>query len=104
MQPMFWNWLRRWWRGRTEPHRVVMYTRRGCHLCDDAWALLEQAARSYSLTLSKLDVDTDAALAARHGLEVPVVEIDGKVRFRGRVNRVLLARLLRAEATASGGC
>jgi len=94
---MIWNRLRHGRRIRREPHRVVMYTRRGCPLCDEAWALLEQAARSHALTLEKLDVDSDSSLAARYGLEVPVVEIDGKVRFRGHVNSVLLMRLLRSD-------
>jgi glutaredoxin len=74
---------------------VVMYTRLRCHLCDDAWALLEEAHARLSFALEKVDVDTDPALAARYGMEVPVVTIDGKVRFRGRVNAVLLHRELR---------
>jgi len=73
-------------------HEAVMYTREGCHLCDEAWAILE--AEHGRLRLSRMDVDTDPALAERYGLEVPVVVIDGVVRFRGRVNAVLLRRLL----------
>jgi glutaredoxin len=78
--------------------RVVMYTRAGCHLCDDAWTLLEQAQRRYGFALTKVDVDADAELAARYGLEVPVVEVNGQVRFRGIVNTVLLQRLFDASA------
>ena len=42
-----------------------------------------------------VDVDEDAALVERFNECVPVVEIDGKIRFRGRVDPVLLRRLLR---------
>ena len=42
-----------------------------------------------------MDVDADPALAKQYGECVPVVTIDGKVRFRGRVNAVLLERMLR---------
>jgi glutaredoxin len=77
---------------------VVMYTRQGCHLCELAWEQLEAAARWFPLRLAAVDVDTDPELVARYGHEVPVVAINGQVRFRGRVNDVLLRRLLRAES------
>ena len=85
-----------------EAHEVLMYTRQGCHLCDDAWALLQKAARRHRLSLTKIDVDTDPALVERYGLCVPVVLIDGKERFRGVVNEALLGRTLRGPATGSG--
>jgi glutaredoxin len=72
------------------PLRVVLYTRAGCHLCDDARQLLE----GQGLTPEMVDVDTDPALLERFDTCVPVVEIDGKIRFRGRVEPVLLRRLL----------
>lgn len=73
-----------------------MYTRAGCHLCDEAWAVLESERAWFGFRLSQVDVDTDTSLADRYGLEVPVVTVDGEVRFRGRVNVVLLRRLLRS--------
>src|SRR5437879_2886075 len=92
---IMWTWLLF---GRSSRHtlahwHIVMYTRAGCHLCDDAWALLERAQRRHDFALTKVDVDANADLIARHGLEVPVVEVNGKVRFRGVVNAVLLERL-----------
>ena len=71
--------------------RVVLYTRIGCHLCDDALALLE----SHGLKPTCIDVDTDPSLRERFNECVPVVEIDGQIRFRGRVDPILLRRLLR---------
>jgi glutaredoxin len=94
---VLWSRLARWWRGR-RPLDVVMYTRHGCHLCDTAWERLEAARRRYGFALTARDVDADAALKAEHGDCVPVVAVNGKVRFRGAVNAVLLERLLRAEA------
>ncbi len=87
----------RWLRGRRRPAapaEVVLYTRHGCHLCDVAWSVLERAGRGHPLRMRAVDVDSDPDLAARFGSEVPVVEIDGRVRFRGRVNAVLLERIL----------
>jgi glutaredoxin len=72
--------------------RVVLYTREGCHLCDDALALIER----HGIRPECLDVDADPELRRRFNECVPVVEIDGKIRFRGRVDEVLLRRLLPA--------
>jgi hypothetical protein len=58
---------------------------------------LKEAQEHHGFTIEEIDVDTEAELAAKYGLEVPVVAVDGKVRFRGVVNRVLLDRLLDAE-------
>lgn len=69
---------------------VVLYTRAGCHLCDDAHNLLLR----YGMTPRLVDIDADAALRERYNECVPVVVIDGKERFRGRINEKLLMRLL----------
>jgi hypothetical protein len=76
----------------------VLYTRQGCHLCEVAREQLEAAARDSPMTIEVRDVDEDEHLRAEYGLCVPVVEINGKVRFRGIVNPVLLRRVLRAES------
>lgn len=73
-------------------HEVILYTRNGCHLCEDAAELLTR----YGLQPQEVDIDADPALRERFTTCVPVVVIDGKVRFRGRVNEVLLKRLLSA--------
>jgi glutaredoxin len=104
------GWLRAWWRGLVRPAhrsrgrgglerlRVVLYTRQGCHLCDDVWALLEAQRARYGFPLEAVDVDSDAELRERYGLEVPVIVVDEKVRFRGVVSPHLLERLFRGEA------
>jgi glutaredoxin len=93
---MLWGWFGAAGRpsGSAARH-VLFYTRNGCHLCDQAWEVVTAAQRRYGFTLKRVDVDADPALAAEHGECVPVVAIDGKVRFRGRVNAVLLERILR---------
>lgn len=71
-----------------------MYTRQGCHLCEQAWQQLEQARRQYEFALRQVDVDEAPHLAREYGACVPVVVINGRVRFRGIVNSVLLKRIL----------
>lgn len=80
------------------PRRVVVYSRQGCHLCDQAMQLLQEAG----LKPEEVDIDQDPELVERFTTCVPVVEIDGRIRFRGRVNAVLLHRLLQADADRRG--
>ncbi len=71
---------------------MVLYSRQGCHLCTDAEQLLLQ----HGLRPRVIDIDHDPALQERFDTCVPVVEIDGKVRFRGRVDALLLRRIIRS--------
>lgn len=73
---------------------LVMYTRTGCHLCETAWKELTAAQSLYRFRLDEQDVDADPELAVKYGACVPVVTVNGKVRFRGTVNPVLLRRIL----------
>jgi hypothetical protein len=77
-----------------------MYTRQGCHLCEDAWAILESAQKQFRFHLSQVDIDTDPYLIKLYDLHVPVVTVAGQVRFRGQVNAVLLHRLLRGRSVS----
>ena len=75
--------------------RVVLYGRQDCCLCDDALRELELAHASATFSLEKVDVDTDPALAAKYGHEVPVVEIEGRKAFKYEVSRRKFLQLLR---------
>ena len=81
---------------------VTLYTRVGCHRCDDAKAVLDAARAEASFGLEVVDVDTDPALAERYGHEVPVVLIDGRKAFKFRVDPgALRERLARAAGGAA---
>ena len=41
-----------------------------------------------------VDIDADSSLADKFGECVPVLTVDGKLRFRGKINEILLQRLL----------
>jgi glutaredoxin len=76
---------------KSERHlRVVLYTRKGCHLCDDALVTLT----NHGVQPVIVDIDTNPELQKRFTECVPVVEFDGRVRFRGRVSPILLRRML----------
>ncbi|HEX8582252.1 MAG TPA: glutaredoxin family protein [Acidimicrobiales bacterium] len=77
---------------------VTIYTRAGCHLCEEAERVLraEQAAAGFALEL--VDIDRDPELARRYGVRVPVVAVDGEELFEYEVP----ADLRRARLAASG--
>jgi hypothetical protein len=81
-------------------HQLVLYTREDCKLCDEAQELLAAYLR-WLPPITSVDIDDDPRLIERFGKCVPVVELDGKVRFKGRINEILLRRLI--EGTVPDG-
>ena len=71
-----------------------MLTREGCHLCDDAKRELESVLGPAGGRWSEIDIGGRPELDALYGAEVPVVLIDGVKRFKGRIDRDRLVRLL----------
>jgi hypothetical protein len=78
--------------------RCRLLTRQDCHLCDAALATLLKFQDSLP-AIELVDVDEDPTLFRQFGESVPVVELDGRVRFRGAVNERLLQRLVDAAET-----
>jgi glutaredoxin len=72
---------------------VILYSREGCHLCDDARDMLFKYADHFP-TIHVVNIDEHPDLVEQFDTCVPVVECDGKLRFRGRVDEVLLRRLI----------
>jgi len=72
------------------PPNVIVYTRKNCCLCDEAKQILER----HHLQPEMVDIDEQPELQQKYTACVPVVVINGKERFRGKVNEVLLRRLL----------
>ncbi|HZZ81097.1 MAG TPA: glutaredoxin family protein [Gemmataceae bacterium] len=96
---MAWTFLSRLLAGKPRQRpdlHVVVFTRETCPLCDEAWKLLRGYQNRYGFTLEAIDIDTSPNLVDEHGEWVPVVVVNGQVRFRGHVNEVLLQRLLDA--------
>lgn len=78
---------------------VTLYTRRGCHLCEDAKAVLDAVRAEHPFELSVVDIDLDPALRAQHTNDVPVIAVGGRTAFKYRLTAdALLARLRREGA------
>lgn len=73
--------------------RVVVYTKPGCHLCEDACAVVARVARDIGASWEDVDISGDDALMRQWGEYIPVVVVDGKVHdwFRVREDRLRAA-------------
>ena len=78
-----------------EPIRIDIYSRPGCHLCDQARAAIEQFRETYTMVLRTINVETSADLEKRYGEDIPVVFVNGAEAFRHRVDRAELERKLK---------
>jgi glutaredoxin len=57
-------------------HTVTVYTRQGCHLCDDAIAVVRNVATGRA-RIELIDIDADPDLVERYTVRVPVIAVDG---------------------------
>ena len=74
---------------------VILYTRPGCHLCEEAKASIHAAGCDDELTLEEINVDLDPELRERYGDQIPVVLINGTKAFKYRVDPREFKRKLR---------
>jgi predicted thioredoxin/glutaredoxin len=77
-------------------HRLTVVHRQDCELCDQMLAELAALGRREALPpVEVVDVDTDSDLQRRHGLNVPVLLLDGTLVCRHRLDAAELLRILR---------
>jgi glutaredoxin len=76
---------------------VTFYTRDGCHLCDDALAVVEAVRGEEPFALAVVDLDREAPAEKRaaYDWDVPVIELDGRKIAKHTVDAARLLRLLR---------
>ena len=60
--------------------RVTVYSRPGCHLCEEALVVVAKVCADLGETYDEVNIDDDATLTERFGEEVPVTFVDGKPR------------------------
>ena len=64
---------------------VVIYTRPGCHLCDEAKQAMQAARCPDEYTLNEIDIESDPNLLTRYRYDIPVITINGIEAFRHRL-------------------
>ena len=77
--------------------RVTLYSKPGCHLCDDARAVVEGVCAELGESFDEVDITTSPDLMARYGEEIRVTFVDGRQHDYWRVD----ADRLRAALTSA---
>ncbi|MGH9345829.1 MAG: glutaredoxin family protein [Vicinamibacterales bacterium] len=81
--------------------RLTVYSKPGCHLCDEMKRVIDAVAARVPLTVEIVDISTDPTLTERYGIEIPVLLIDGKKAAKYRVSeKELEDRLSRPRGPA----
>ena len=78
-------------------HEVVVYSRKGCHLCEVVKETLAQVQGDAEFQWREVDIDADLQLLQKFNDEVPVVFIEGRKAFKYRMDRRQVLRKLADE-------
>ncbi|MFD8393780.1 glutaredoxin family protein [Streptomyces sp. NPDC059680] len=73
---------------------VTLIRKPGCHLCDDAQAVVEKVCAELGVSWERKDITEDRALHDRYWEQIPVVLVDGEQHTFWRVNEERLRRAL----------
>lgn len=74
---------------------VTIYTRPGCHLCEEAKTAMRSSVREDEFTLEEINIDLDPNLRDKYGYDIPVIFINGVKAFKHRVEPRQFKRKLR---------
>jgi hypothetical protein len=77
--------------------RLTLYSKPGCHLCDEMKKVIDTVSARVPLALEVVDISADEDLMERYGLEIPVLMIDGKKAAKYRVTAAELERVCRGR-------
>ena len=78
----------------SKPH-VIVYSRPGCHLCDEAKAVILSAGCSDQFTFEEVNIESDEELLRKYKYDIPVIAINGVQTFIHRVNPQDFIRVIR---------
>jgi glutaredoxin len=85
---------------RAGPREVTLYTRPGCHLCEQAKAAIAPVLAEFGALLHEVSIEGDAVLEDRYGWDIPVIFIGARKSAKHRVN---LEQFRRQLGDALGG-
>jgi len=79
------------------PIALTLYSRPGCHLCDEMKEIVYPVAQELGCSVTAVDISADPELEARYATEIPVLLINGRKAFKYRLTQPELRKRLRAE-------
>ena len=82
------------------PRDVTLYTRPGCHLCEEAKTAIAPLLREFGASLYEVNIDKDAILEERYGWDIPVIFIGAHKAAKHRVDVQQFRRQLEERKTS----
>ena len=76
---------------------VIIYSRPGCHLCDEAKAAIMSAGCGDQFTLEEVNIESDQELLKKYKYDIPVIAINGIESFIHRVDPAEFRTRINAE-------
>lgn len=82
---------------------LTIYTRPGCHLCDEMKQVVRRVAQTGDerISIDEVDISGDPDLESRYGLEIPVLLVEGRKVAKYRISEDALRRALAASRATS---
>jgi glutaredoxin len=68
------------------PHEVTLYSRPGCHLCEDAKSAIAPLLREFGASLHEVNIEKDVVLEERYGWDIPVIFIGARKAAKHRID------------------
>jgi len=81
------------------PRDVTIYSRPGCHLCEEARAQIAPLLKEFGARLTEINIDEDSQLRARYDYDVPVIFLGARKAAKHRVDVVQFRRQLRDKSS-----
>jgi glutaredoxin len=84
---------------------LTLYTRPGCHLCEEMKVIVERVIRNTRVAaqIEEIDIANNPDLEERYGLQIPVLLVNGKKAAKYRISEMELTRMLVSRAGQAGG-
>ena len=81
------------------PREVTLYTRPGCHLCEEAKVAIAPLLREFGAALREINIENDPVLEERYGWDIPVVFIGPRKAAKHRVDVEQFRRQLQESSS-----
>jgi len=76
---------------------IKVYSKPECPLCDKALEIIQEVGCNFDFKLEIIDITKDDELFAEYCFDIPVVAVNGVMRFKGVVDKQSLKQLLRKQ-------
>jgi len=83
--------------------RLQIYSRKECHLCDEAKADVYKVIAGFPVTVEEIDIDSDPDALRAYQYEIPVIVLDGRKLFKYRVDKRKLRKAIQQRIKSEGG-